>query len=1066
MKHGKKYAGIIWKAAVILTALSMAGSPAASYALMDETNAVHIDASSIENATIIIGTHLIYLGSMNDQIYEKAMESSEEANQYNRYYKSELAGGVWYDITDAGALADITTTGIVVEDKVIEELFMTHHTKSDGITYDLKTGASVSIFDMEDPYDLEELPELDPIKLQYDVLVQTEEPSDTMERDIEYIEEIYQFDRKTDKTRELDRQIDALQKYYEVLVRDGADSDMSDMVMSVMEKLDAARRVEVLSSLNDYQLQKMSQVVGREFTYLPGEITGIYTIAEEREKNAEEWAKEAEEKTKREEYERISIAKSDLAEYKEKLEKAIDETKPEQERIKKEYEEKIETEEDEDIRVELTKEMNDKINKLIEEASEKHLKIIEEQEALIKSIEDGVDGKVSDAVTAAREAALNSERDVVENFVANTDLINAIGEAMTNVQESYTNYSSKMLAEGTTVLSRAEYRFANDLIGNAEGSNYAACDMAVNKLMYLDRINNSIIREEDEERSFIALELLEEAKNHYNASIGAGAGEAYQTLSTMAAAATRANVLKEQLSGTEIIRNELQFIMQAYMDRMAPEDAMEYITGCMDGIADYRSKVKADAYETYANTSIDSHLEWMTKTVKNLQGQMGGSELDDLNQKKQDLQTQRMTALDRNRLDEAKKIEKQIEAIDKEIEEMENHLNSILDSENASASEKALASAKLGSGNAAAAIQEFKNNAIEEIKNGNLDGVGSILEGIGALAQEQPGGAVDALKDVYQELVNQELMGADSDKLRDLMSQTEEITTEQIGHLNAQYSQNDLAKLIQEFVDENMGGNIADGNTSTEGSQSGSDSQGSSENGNASTEVSQSGSNSEGNSGSGNVSTEESQSGSGSQGSNGEGSNSQGSTQTGQDSSIDNGNDQKDQQLREVMNGLDEKQLAVILAGLSRYTEQRYFSDGEEALKQFGNTALNRGNRYIFEQLRNQPLEYLPLDLVSEIIGYRYIFNDSQKEATIQRGSQYYKFSAFSTMVQKGAEFKEMSTAAGFQGVIYIPEDAAQEYFTLVTEYLNGTSYGVILAEEMQEQATMFVEYLLEAGEE
>lgn len=1114
MKQRKKGLRVVCQVAAVLTALSMTGSPVLSYALIDETNAVYIDASSIENATLIIGTHLIYLGSMNDQIYEKAMKSAEEANQYNRYYKSELAGGIWYDITDAGALADITTTGIVVEDKVIEGLFMTHHTKSDGITYDLKNGGSVSVFDMDDPYDLEELPELEPIKLQYDVLVQTEEPSDTMERDMDYIEEIYKFDRETDKTRELDKQIEALQKYYEVLVRDKADSSMSDMVMSVMEKLDADRRAEVLSSLNDYQLQKMSQVAGREFTYLAGEITGVYTIAEEREKNADEDGEEAEEKTKQEEYEKISKAKAELADLKKDLEAAVKATESGQKEIRDEYQILIDAETDEEAKAQLIKERDAKINEIIEEASKDILEKINEQEDVVKSIEDGVDEKISEAVEAAREAALNAERDVVEDFVANTDLITAIGEAMANVQESYINYSSKMLAEGTTVLSRAEYRFSNDLIAGAEGSNYAACDMAVNKLIYLDRINNSVIREEDDERSFIALELLGEAKNSYAASVGAGAGEAYQTLSTMASAATRANVLKEQLSGTDIARNELQFIMQAYMDRMAPQDAMEYITGCIDGIADYRSKVKTDAYETYANTSIDSHLEWMTKTVKNLQGQMGGSELDGLNQKKQDLQTQRMTALDRNRLDEAKKIEKQIEAVDKEIEEVENYLNAVLNSENASASEKALASAKLGGTNVAAAIQEFKNNAIEEIKNGNLDGVGGLLEGIGALAGEQPGGAVDALKDVYQELVNQELMGADSDKLRDLMSQTEEITAEQIGHLNAQYSRNELAMLIQEFVDENLGGSNADGKYLSEGSQSGSDSEGSSVSGNETPENGQPGSDNEGSSETGNEISEDDQTGSVSEGSSETENGTSGDGQTGSgengntdlednqagsdnagsgDDNLENtesgsgssqeaelesdsaesseaGNDtgdskdsRKDQQLKEVMNGLDDKQLAVILAGLSRYTQQKDFIDGEKAIKQFGNIALNQGNGYIFEQLRNQPLEYLPTDQLSKIIGFRYIFNDSQKEATIQRGSQYYKFSAFSTMFQKGMESKEMNTAAGFQGVIYIPEDAAQEYFTLTAEYLNDTSYGIILTEEMQELAAMFAEYLLEA---
>ncbi|MDO4531659.1 MAG: hypothetical protein Q4C06_06720, partial [Bacillota bacterium] len=97
-----------------------------------------------------------------------------------------------------------TTAGRVVENSEIEALNMTHHTKSDGITYDLRTGKSVSVFDIKDPYDLESMEELKPIKMQYDMLVQNQDPSETNERDIKVIEEIFRKDRKTKVTNEYD----------------------------------------------------------------------------------------------------------------------------------------------------------------------------------------------------------------------------------------------------------------------------------------------------------------------------------------------------------------------------------------------------------------------------------------------------------------------------------------------------------------------------------------------------------------------------------------------------------------------------------------------------------------------------------------------------------------------------------------------------------------------------------------------------------------------------------------------------------------------------------------------
>ena len=114
----------------------------------------------------------------------------------------------------------------------------------------------------------------------------------------------------------------------------------------------------------------------------------------------------------------------------------------------------------------------------------------------------------------------------------------------------------------------------------------------------------------------------------------------------------------------------------------------EYITDCIDKIGDYRKVIKKDAYETYANSSVDSHLEWLSNILKNLQDLMGGSALDDLRLQKSDLQTELLSVLDNNRLDEAKRIENQIEAVDKEIDETEKYLNSVLNSASSSESAK------------------------------------------------------------------------------------------------------------------------------------------------------------------------------------------------------------------------------------------------------------------------------------------------------------------------------------------------------------------------------------------
>lgn len=692
--RGKPLFRMLLLAAAILVAI---GGSALTFAMIDDTNSVHIKADEIEDSTLIIGTHLIYLGAMNDQIYEIAMESAQEASQFKRYYKSELAGGVWYDVTEAGALADITTAGTVVMNSEIEDLYMTHHTKADGITYDLRTGKSVCVFDINDPYDLEGLPELEPIKMQYDTLAQTPEPSETNERDMKLIQEIYGKERKNEKTEELDTALYELQIYYEILIRDGADSAMSDMVMTVMEKIDAARRAEVLFSLQDSEMENLNRAASRDYTYLEGEVTG------------------------------------DLQEEEEETE---------------------------------------------EEAEEGNEEGGEEEE---------------------------QGRAKLEDFVLNTDLLTAIGEAISNVQESYIDATSNMLEEGTTVLSNTEYDFSQRLVSSAAAENFAGCDEAVMRLIYLDRISNGVIREEDVERDFIEAELFPRAESAYRASLSSGAGELYQTLPSTAAAATRANVLRQQKNTTEIVRNELQFIIQAYIDRIAVESAMEHISQRIEDCDTFRNGIRNDAFAEYAQSSVDAHLDWLRQTLKNLQDSLGNRTMDHLMEQKEKLQTERMTALDKNQLSIAKKLDAQIAAVDQEMEDLENSLNAILQSENTSDAEKARAAAQLGDANASAALREMRQNALDDLRDGNLEGIENIIDGVGALSGMQPEGALGALKDIYQELSNQELTGNNSGAVKDLISKVEEVTAEQMSNFANDFSKADIAGLIQGFLEENGG---------------------------------------------------------------------------------------------------------------------------------------------------------------------------------------------------------------------------------------------------------------------
>lgn len=248
MKSEKRHAIAI--AAVCIAVIAVLGllRGTLAQALFDEGSAVHIDASEIEDATLLIGTHLIHISAMNDEIYGIAADSASESSQQKRYYKSELAQGSWFDITNADSLKAITQEGVPVEDREIEDKFLTHHTRSDGITYDLRTGQAVCMFDISNPYNLEELKELEALKIPYDMLADKEDKTDEEEESEAAVREFFRKggELKNGMTDNLDAQIQALQGYFV-----SAGAEKRSVVLKTMEALDAARRKQVLEGARD-----------------------------------------------------------------------------------------------------------------------------------------------------------------------------------------------------------------------------------------------------------------------------------------------------------------------------------------------------------------------------------------------------------------------------------------------------------------------------------------------------------------------------------------------------------------------------------------------------------------------------------------------------------------------------------------------------------------------------------------------------------------------------------------------------------------------------------------------
>lgn len=213
------------------------------HAMLDETQAVHIDASEIENGTLIIGTYLIYLGALDDEIYSLAQQSATDSGQTEMYYKSELGDGAWFAINDAASLTDITAKGNPVEKEVIDRLYFTYHTKSDGITYDLRTEQPINVYDIMNPYNLETMPELEELRNQMEILKKNG-------TDVSILEAFFNTGMKED-TKELDKQLQALYGCKLRLMAAGTPKDKTEMVDKAMDKVDAERRYEAEAAVRD-----------------------------------------------------------------------------------------------------------------------------------------------------------------------------------------------------------------------------------------------------------------------------------------------------------------------------------------------------------------------------------------------------------------------------------------------------------------------------------------------------------------------------------------------------------------------------------------------------------------------------------------------------------------------------------------------------------------------------------------------------------------------------------------------------------------------------------------------
>ncbi len=869
-KSRKGYKRAAFLAAVLLAAWPLYGTKLISNALFDTSQAVHINPDEIEDSTLIIGTHLIYLHSMTDDIYDVAVQSASDSNQDKRYYKSELAGGVWYDITDATSLENISTNGVIVNQDEIKALYMTHHTKKDGITYALADGRAVNIFNTYNVYDLEKMPELKSLKSQYDLMKET----GSSKEELELVTSFFKTNTNTNAAAVCDAQLAALQAYYQVLAANDASTEEKNSVMSVMKKIDNARKLAIY--------EKVDEALSK-----------------------------------------LEISVSDLA----------------------------------------------------------------------------------------KTSKKDSEKDSEEDNQLDYGLLTAITDSESALSGSRTQAEGGLLEEGDGILSKEEYRASLSLIGHAVEKNHSACDKDNGRLMNLDNIKSSVIARKEEELTLLD-ELLREADAGYSQELGRGETQAYKDLKAKNTAhAALNNRIKQDMSAVNSARSELQFFIQEKTDRMDPEKAQTYILERINGVAGFRKVIPSDDYKNSAAGTVDTYKEWLENLLSQIKQESQLKSGENLYEQKEELKEQKLEALDDLNLDTAKKINAKLEQVDQKIEELEKAAeNEILALEN----EKKVVEAKLvsqpdneklqqelagleaeiaektadfPSDSKAKNVSDMKTQAKEVIRKADtskasLDEISGCVEGLKSLAEGGSALALDAMKEIYKELVSAMYLN-DENQYQNLVDQMEEdIAGIDIpGVLGQELTAKDAAKAVEEVLDKDIGGLTGEGDSSSD------------------------------------------------------------------------------------QDGLTDEEAAGAVIALAEYGEKSGNREISELAKDTAAALSENAQGYVFKAYLSGGELFAPIDAVARFINYRYLWDNTKKEAVLSKGGVYCSFTAGSRKVSlENDTAEEMEKAAEFNNILYLPDSYLQDKFGCSIYDIYGTGYCVLVSGEINELSQKLLARLTEKG--
>lgn len=193
--------------------------------------------------------------------------------------------------------------------------------------------------------------------------------------------------------------------------------------------------------------------------------------------------------------------------------------------------------------------------------------------------------------------------------------------------------------------------------------------------------------------------------------------------------------------------------------------------------------------------------------------------------------------------------------------------------------------------------------------------------------------------------------------------------------------------------------------------------------------------------------------------------------ETGEDMSSQNGLTAKEAEsyLEELMGGpfmsLSAEQQQQAVLALEWYGEIKNSHAIKELAASYSDVMLRNGSRYVYAKLAGTVEEYASTKTISEALGYRYVYDDSRMVVTLQKGKDYYEFTAGKTGIRSNTDAAAtMNRKAEYQTYIYIPGDFTTQNFDCQIEYMDNGSVGILYTQSQKELADEIYQALLTKG--